>query len=55
MRPTTMEVEDLKVLIASRLDVQEFLDILGFTIFDLVEELEEHIEMNFEELLEACG
>jgi hypothetical protein len=53
MRPTTTTTEDIKFLIASRLDVTEFLDILGWTMFDLVEALEEQIEENFEELLKA--
>ena len=54
MRPTTTEVQDIKFLIASRLDVTEFLDILGWTMFDLVEYLDPDVfEENFEELLEA--
>lgn len=48
-----MEVSDLKTLIASRLDVQEFLDVIGWDMFDLVEELGDVIEDNFEELVEA--
>lgn len=56
MRPTTTKVQDIKYLIASRLDVTEFLDILGWTMFDLVEALDdEHFEENFEELMDACG
>lgn len=54
MRPTTTEVQELKLLIASRLDADEFLDIIGWTMYDLVEELGEVIEQNFEELLGAC-
>lgn len=55
MRPTTTEVQDIKFLIASRLDVTEFLDILGWTMFDLVEYLDPEVfEDNFEELMEAC-
>lgn len=55
MRPTTTEVEELKFLIASRLDVTEFLDILGWTMFDLVDHLPEIIlEERFEDLLDAC-
>jgi hypothetical protein len=51
-----MEIRDLKYLIASRLDVEEFLDILGWTLYDLVEELEDSVfEAKFEELVEACG
>lgn len=50
-----MEIQDLKDLIASRLDVQEFLDLLGWDMFDLVDSLEEVINENFEVLLNACG
>jgi hypothetical protein len=51
-RPTT--TEELKCLIASKLDVAELLDIIGYTMFDLVEVLEEEIDANFDELLKAC-
>ena len=50
-----MDIQDLKTLIASRLDVEEFLDLIGWTMFDLVDALEEVIDENFEELLEACN
>lgn len=56
MRPTTTEVQELKFLIASRLDVAEFLDILGWTMFDLVERISDEVfEDSFEELMDACG
>lgn len=56
MRPTTTNAEDIKFLVASRLDVTEFLDILGWTMFDLVEYLNPDVfEDNFHELMEACG
>jgi hypothetical protein len=51
MKPTTVE---LKELIASKLDVTEFLDIIGFTMWELVEVLESEIDQNREALLEAC-
>lgn len=51
-RPTT--TDELKCLIASKLDVAEFLDIIGYTLFDLVEVLENEIDENYEELLAAC-
>lgn len=51
-RPTT--TDELKLLIASKLDVAEFLDIIGFTMFDLVEALGDVIDENYDELLEAC-
>jgi hypothetical protein len=49
-----MQLEDLKLLIASKLDVAEFLDILGFEMFDLVEALEDEIIENKIELMKAC-
>jgi len=49
-----MQIEELKMLIASKLDVTEFLDIIGYTMFDLVEVLEEEIQNNKQELLRAC-
>ena len=49
-----MHDEELKALIASKLDVAEFLDILGYTIYDLVEILDTEIRMNREELQRAC-
>lgn len=56
MRPTTTEIKDIKQLIASRLDVTEFLDILDWTMFDLVDELDdEFFEENYDELMRACG
>lgn len=56
MRPTTTEVQDIKFLIASRLDVTEFLDILGWTMFDLVEQLDPSVfDEHFDELMDACG
>lgn len=55
MRPTTTEVRDIKFLIASRLDVAEFLDILGWTMFDLVDRLDDEVfENSFEDLMDAC-
>ena len=53
MKPTTMEVQDLQYLVASRLDVAEFLDIIGFDMHMLVEALHENVEEHFEELLKA--
>lgn len=55
MRPTTMDVQDLKDLIASRLDVEEFLDIIGWSLYDLVDVMDEQIEDKFDELLKACN
>lgn len=38
-----MTLEQLKEQIAARLDVDEILDILGFSTYELVEELENSI------------
>lgn len=46
---TKSELEELKHRIATEMDVTEFLDILGFTMFDLVDVLEEFIRENQEE------
>lgn len=55
MRPTTTEAQEVKFLVASRLDVTEFLDILGWTMFDLVEQLDPRVfEDHFDDLIEAC-
>lgn len=50
-----MSVDDLKVLIASKLDVMDFLDIIGYDLCDLVEILEDEIEENFSQLVSACS
>lgn len=49
-----MNLDDLKLLIASKLDVAEFLDIIGYTMFDLVEVLTDEINENKQELERAC-
>ena len=49
-----MHENELKQLIASKLDVVEFLDIIGYTIYDLVEVLDTEIRMNREALERAC-
>lgn len=48
-----MNLEELKALIVAKLDVLEFLDILGYELSDLVEVLEEEIEEQHEELERA--
>ena len=55
MKPTTMELQDLQHLIASRLDITEFLDIIGYSMYDVVEKFPEEIEEHFEELLKAVN
>jgi hypothetical protein len=52
-RPTT--TEELQTLVANKLDVMEFLDIIGYTMYDLVEVLRAELDENFEELLAACN
>lgn len=49
-----MNIDDLKVLIASKLDVTDFLDIIGYDLMDLVEHMEEQIEEHWQELVDAC-
>jgi len=47
-------VEELKILIPAKLDVIEFLDIIGYDLADLVEILGDEIEEHQVELLSAC-
>lgn len=46
--------DDLKHLITAKLDVLEFLDILGLDLHDIIDKFEEEIEESKEELLDAC-
>ncbi len=48
-----MHIDELKELIATRLSLEEFLDILGWGLYDLVEVLQDEIEDNFEEFRDA--
>jgi hypothetical protein len=50
-----MNIETLKDLIASRLSIEEFMDIMGWGMYDLVEVLEEYIEEYQDEFTEAVG
>jgi len=47
-------LQELKSLIAAKLDVVEFLDIIGYEMDDLVEVLENEIEEYEEQLMAAC-
>lgn len=47
-------MDELKARIVAVLDVSEFLDIIGYTLADLVEVLEDEIEENEQELDRAC-
>jgi len=49
------QLHELKELIKHKLDIDEFLDIIGYDITDLVEKLEEEIEEFKEELFRACS
>lgn len=56
IRPTTTEIEEFKLYVASRLDVTEFLDVLGWSIYDLVDNLPNDLfEESFDDLMDACG
>lgn len=46
--------EELKDLIAAKLDVTEFLDILGLELVDILDRFEEDIEDAKQELHRAC-
>ena len=50
-----MELNELKLLIAARLDVTDFLDIIGYELADLLEVLGDELEEHYQELLAACG
>jgi hypothetical protein len=49
-----MALDDLKDLIAAKLDVEEFLDILGLELIDILYKFEEEIYESANELTEAC-
>ena len=51
----TDELQDLKERIAKQMDVTQFLDLLGYTMFDLVEHLAETINENAEVFEEALN
>jgi hypothetical protein len=49
-----MHNDELKLLIASKLDVAEFLDIIGYTMYELVEALGDEVDEHSQELQKAC-
>jgi hypothetical protein len=49
-----MTLAELKLLCATKLDVTEFLDLIGYDMFELVEALEPAIQENYQELVRAC-
>jgi hypothetical protein len=46
--------KELKELITAKLDVSQFLDLLGWELSDLVEALSEEVHANRELFTEAC-
>jgi len=50
-----MHPNELKDLIIAKLDVTEFLDILGYELSDIIDKFEEEIENNQQELISACN
>ena len=47
--------DELKLLIAAKLDVTDFLDIIGYDLADLLEVLGDEIEEYQTQLLDACS
>ena len=47
--------DELKLLIAAKLDVIDFLDIVGYDLSDLLELMEDEIENYRQELMDACS
>jgi len=46
--------EELHDLIAAKLDITEFLDILGLEFLDIIDKFQDEITEHKTELLEAC-
>lgn len=49
-----MKNEELLDLIAAKLSIEEILDILGWTTYELVEAIQEHIEDQEQDFRDAC-
>ena len=49
------QLDELKTLIIHKLDVDEFLDIIGYELSDLVDVLTDEITENYATLLSACS
>jgi len=47
--------DELKLLINAKLDVTDFLDIIGYDLADLLDVLEDEIEEHKEKLMDACS
>jgi hypothetical protein len=54
LKELTLMNEELKELIKAKLDVTQFLDLLGWDLSDLVEALSEEIDTNADIFTEAC-
>jgi len=50
-----MSDDELKYLISAKLDVIDFLDIVGYDLSDLLELMEDEIEEHRQELVAACS
>ncbi len=48
-------LDELKQLLIHKLDILEFLDIIGYELSDLVDILEDELEKNLPELMDACS
>jgi NTP pyrophosphatase (non-canonical NTP hydrolase) len=48
------DIEELKTLIVHKLDVVEFLDILGLELVDILDKFEDEIEKDHAQLVRAC-
>lgn len=49
-----MSLDDLKASIAAKLDVDEFLDVLGYELIDILDKFDDEIEENRVAYQEAC-
>jgi len=47
-------VDELKDLIVAKLDVTEFLDIMGYDLADIIDKFQDEIEEYHEEYVSAC-
>lgn len=48
------DIEEIKTLIIHKLDVTEFLDLLGLELADILDKFEDEIEENYTSLIKAC-
>ena len=50
-----MHTDELKDLIIAKLDVSEFLDILGYELSDIIDKFGDELEDHKQELISACS